>query len=86
MQLGHGVVLGSAAGGEEPAQFVRTFAEAAPGELIVYEDAYRRLAVAVSHGDAAARLGLARATSCGSCPREPARPSAAAPSRHRVDQ
>ncbi|MEA2146077.1 MAG: hypothetical protein QOG59_1664, partial [Solirubrobacteraceae bacterium] len=27
--------------------------------LIVYEDAYRRVAVAVSHGDGAQRLGLA---------------------------
>lgn len=52
------VVLGSA---RPPvtARFLRTFAEAAPGELLVYEDAYRRLAVAVSHGSAAERLGLA---------------------------
>lgn len=41
-----------------PVQFVRTFADGRPGELILYEDAYRRLAVAVSHGDAAARLRL----------------------------
>jgi S-adenosylmethionine hydrolase len=37
---------------------VRTFADVELGELLVYEDAYRRLAVAVSHGDAAARLGV----------------------------
>jgi S-adenosylmethionine hydrolase len=43
----------------ERAQFLRTFAEAPQGALIVYEDAYRRLAIAVSHGDAAARLGIA---------------------------
>jgi hypothetical protein len=30
----------------------------APGELLVYEDAYRRLAVAVSHGDAAQHLAI----------------------------
>ena len=41
------------------AHFARTFADVAPGELLVYEDAYRRLAVAVSHGSAATRLGLA---------------------------
>ena len=37
---------------------MRTFAEALPGELIIYEDAYRRVAVAVSHGDGGQRLGL----------------------------
>ena len=42
-----------------PATFVRTFAEVSEGSLLVYEDAYRRLAVAVSHGDAAVRLGAA---------------------------
>jgi S-adenosylmethionine hydrolase len=31
----------------------------AAGELLVYEDAYRTLAVAVSHGSAAERLGVA---------------------------
>ena len=50
--------VAAAAGAPSPRRFVRTFADGAPGELIVYEDAYRRLAVAVSHGDAAARLGL----------------------------
>ena len=38
--------------------FVRTFADAGRDELLLYEDAQRRLAVAVSHGDAAARLRL----------------------------
>jgi S-adenosylmethionine hydrolase len=37
---------------------VRTFADVAAGELLLYEDARRHLAVAVSHGDAATRLGL----------------------------
>ena len=44
--------------GEREATFVRTFADVAPGELLVYEDAGRRLAIAVSGGDAAAELGL----------------------------
>jgi S-adenosylmethionine hydrolase len=58
LRIGQTVTL-VARGCRETARFVRTFAEAAPGELIVYEDAYRRLAVAVSHGDGAERLGLA---------------------------
>src|SRR5205814_892114 len=36
----------------------RTFADARPGELILYEDAYRNIAVAVSRGSAAALLGV----------------------------
>ncbi len=55
LRLGHGALLG----GGHAAQYVRTFADAAPGELIVYEDSARMLAVAVSHGNAAERLGLA---------------------------
>ncbi len=39
--------------------YVRTFADVDAGELIVYADSYRRLAVAVNQGDAAARLDLA---------------------------
>jgi S-adenosylmethionine hydrolase len=58
LRIGQGVTL-AARGRSETARFVRTFAEAAPGELILYEDAYRRLAVAVSHGDSGERLGLA---------------------------
>jgi len=41
------------------AHYVRTFADVRSGELLLYEDSYRRLAVAVSHGDAARRLVLA---------------------------
>jgi S-adenosylmethionine hydrolase len=37
----------------------RTFADVEPGRLLVYEDAHRALALAVSRGSAAARLGLA---------------------------
>jgi S-adenosyl-L-methionine hydrolase (adenosine-forming) len=36
----------------------RTFADAPRGELILYEDSYRNLAVAVSSGSAASLLGL----------------------------
>jgi S-adenosylmethionine hydrolase len=39
--------------------FAQTFADVAAGELLVYEDAYRSLAVAINRGDAAATLGLA---------------------------
>ncbi|HEY5318441.1 MAG TPA: SAM-dependent chlorinase/fluorinase, partial [Solirubrobacteraceae bacterium] len=58
LKLGHRVELRS---GPESAvaQFARTFADVGAGELLVYEDAYRTLAVAVSGGDASARLGLA---------------------------
>jgi hypothetical protein len=38
--------------------YAQTFADVKPGELIVYEDAYRTLAVAINRGDAAATLGL----------------------------
>ena len=37
----------------------RTFADAEPGGLLLYEDAYGALALALNGGDAAARLGLA---------------------------
>ena len=49
----------AAAGRSERVRYVRTFADAGAGELILYEDSYRRLAVAVNQGDAAARLDLA---------------------------
>jgi S-adenosyl-L-methionine hydrolase (adenosine-forming) len=37
----------------------RTFADARPGDLILYEDAYRNLSIAISGGNAAAMLGVA---------------------------
>jgi S-adenosylmethionine hydrolase len=43
---GHGAVV------------VQTFADVAAGELLLYEDAWRSLALAVNRGDAAALLGL----------------------------
>jgi len=38
--------------------YAHTFADLKPGELLVYEDAYRTLAVAINRGDAAGTLGL----------------------------
>lgn len=47
------------AGGERRAAvFAHTFADVGEGELLVYEDANRSLALAVNRGDAAAELGL----------------------------
>ena len=40
------------------ATFVQTFADVRPGDVILYEDSYRMLAVAVNRGDAAAALKL----------------------------
>lgn len=40
------------------ATFARTFADVEAGELLVYEDAYRTLAVAINRGDAAAKLAV----------------------------
>jgi S-adenosyl-L-methionine hydrolase (adenosine-forming) len=58
LRLGRPVAIRAAHGEEGRLQYVRTFADVAPGELLLYEDAQRRLAVAVSHGDAATQLGL----------------------------
>ena len=43
---------------EEHATWRRTFGEAAPGDLLVYEDSSGDLAIAVSSGNAARRLGV----------------------------
>ena len=45
-------------GREEPLWLRRTFGEAAPGELLLYEDSAGNLAIAEAHGDAAQRLAL----------------------------
>ena len=58
LKLGRAVEV-HAGGATHEARFVRTFADVEVGGVLLYEDAYRRLAVAVSHGDAAARLGVA---------------------------
>ena len=41
------------------AVYAVTFADVEPGEILVYEDAYRMLAVAVNRGSAAEQLGVA---------------------------
>src|SRR5437588_3881373 len=58
LKLGRGVALEAGSAGARTAHFVRTFADVNAGELLLYEDSYRRLAVAISHGDAAERLRL----------------------------
>jgi S-adenosyl-L-methionine hydrolase (adenosine-forming) len=60
---GSGLTLGTAVDvgvGDERrrARFVGTFADVASGELLVYEDSYRWLAVALNRGHAARELGL----------------------------
>jgi S-adenosyl-L-methionine hydrolase (adenosine-forming) len=59
--LGMGATVALAAGDREwrRSHYVRTFADVEPGELLLYEDADRSLAVAVNHGSAAELLGLA---------------------------
>jgi hypothetical protein len=58
LKLGRAVELQTPAGARATAQYARTFADVSEGGLLVYEDAYRRLALAVSHGDAATRLAV----------------------------
>jgi S-adenosyl-L-methionine hydrolase (adenosine-forming) len=41
------------------ATFAQAFADVRAGDVLVYEDAYRTLALAINRGDAAATLGLA---------------------------
>jgi len=53
LRLGRPVIVN-----DEPATYTTTFAEVPPGELLLYEDAYRTLALAVNRGSAAHRLGL----------------------------
>jgi S-adenosyl-L-methionine hydrolase (adenosine-forming) len=56
---GSGLLLGRpVVVNEEPAHYARTFADVPPGELLLYEDAYRTLALAVNRGSAALHLGL----------------------------
>jgi S-adenosyl-L-methionine hydrolase (adenosine-forming) len=50
------------AGRPRQAVAARTFADAEPGELILYEDSYRNVSLAVSRGNAAERLGAAAGT------------------------
>jgi S-adenosylmethionine hydrolase len=60
---GTGITLGGtveveALGESYVATYAQTFADVNPGELMVYEDAYRTLALAINRGDAAGTLGL----------------------------
>lgn len=57
LRLGRALELESA-GQRLPAWYAVTFADVQPGEALVYEDAYRALAVAVNRGSAAEALGL----------------------------
>jgi S-adenosylmethionine hydrolase len=43
---------------DQAAHYATTFADVPPGELLLYQDAYRTLALAVNRGSAALRLGL----------------------------
>jgi hypothetical protein len=54
-RLGHGVEVNG-----RPGVYAVTFADVAPGELILYEDAYRTLALAVNRGSARELLGVER--------------------------
>jgi S-adenosylmethionine hydrolase len=58
LKLGHAATVEPGDGTEHRAHYVRTFADAEPDELLLYEDAQRHLAIAVSQGDAARRLGV----------------------------
>jgi S-adenosylmethionine hydrolase len=55
----HGLLLGRpvAINGED-AHYATTFADVPAGQLLLYEDAYRWLALAVNRGSAADLLGL----------------------------
>jgi S-adenosylmethionine hydrolase len=53
-RLGHEVAIGKDG---RSARYLRTFADAEPGDLLLYEDAAGMLALAVNGGDAAAELG-----------------------------
>jgi S-adenosyl-L-methionine hydrolase (adenosine-forming) len=59
LELGQEVALEVFGGDRLTARYERTFGDAAAGELLLYEDAYRRLALAVNQGSAGARLGVA---------------------------
>lgn len=61
---GTGITLGGRveveSGGERfLAATVQTFADVRPGDILVYEDSYRALSIAINRGDAAATLQLA---------------------------
>lgn len=56
----HGLKVGRALTvNDQPATYGLTFADVAPGALLVYEDAYRTLALAINRGSARDVLGVA---------------------------
>ncbi|MEA2347098.1 MAG: hypothetical protein QOG62_885 [Thermoleophilaceae bacterium] len=57
LMLGRSVVI-DVRDSSHQAVFAQTFGDVREGELVVYEDAYRSLALAINHGNAAALLGL----------------------------
>jgi S-adenosylmethionine hydrolase len=57
LKLGRALTV-EARGAPRQAVFTATFADVAPGELILYEDSHRSLALAVNRGSAAEALGL----------------------------
>lgn len=59
LRLG-GTVAVVAGGAKAIARYASTFADVDEGELIVYEDAHRQLALAVNRGSAAEQLGVGR--------------------------
>ena len=58
LRLGQSVVV-EAAGREHTAVYAHAFTDVAAGELLLYEDAYRTLALAVNRGSAADTIGVA---------------------------
>ena len=58
LRLGRRVVV-DVEGEEHDAQYAATFADVETGDLLLYEDAYRMLALAVNRGSASERMGLA---------------------------
>lgn len=58
LSLGKSVEIEVGGGERFVATFAQTFADVRPGDVILYEDAYRSLAIAVNRGDAAAALRL----------------------------
>ncbi len=59
LELGRLTELEPRHGPSHQIRYLRTFADAAPGELLLYSDAQQLLTVAVNQGSAAERLGLA---------------------------
>ncbi|MEK6272097.1 MAG: SAM-dependent chlorinase/fluorinase [Actinomycetota bacterium] len=59
LRLGRPVGVETGGSGSAEAIFARTFADVAEGELLVYLDSYKSVALAVNRGSAAAELNLA---------------------------